>query len=163
LIPFLQILSIIITDTGFSTSTAGLIIALNPILQIVAMLVNGKMIDNPKISEKLMMAIGFILSALTLLCYAGGTMTSNIVFFIFGQIFLGFGWGCIYTGAVKYIINRAPKDRAFYMGIWITDLQIAKIISYQAFAFLWLVFSYTLVLPFAAIFPIIGFILVFWL
>ena len=163
LIPFLQILSILITDTGFSIGAAGFIIALNPILQIIAMIINGRMIDNPKISEKLMMAIGFILSALTLLCYAGGATTGNILLFIVGQIFLGFGWGCIYTGAVKYIINRAPRDRAFYMGVWITDLQIAKIISYQVFAFLWIIFSYTSVLPFAAIFPLIGLILVYWL
>ena len=44
LIPFLQILSNIITDTGFSISTAGIIIALNPILQIIAMLINGRII-----------------------------------------------------------------------------------------------------------------------
>lgn len=163
LIAFLQILSIIIIDAGFSIGTAGLIIALNPILQIVAMLINGRIVDNPKISEKIMMAIGFILSALTLFCYAGGVNTGNILFFILGQICLGFAWGCIYTGAVKYIINCAPMDRAFYMGVWITDLQIAKIISYQAFAFLWIIFSYTSVLPFAAIFPLIGLILVYWL
>lgn len=163
LIPFLQILSIIIGDAGFSIGTAGFIIALNPILQIIAMVINGRIIDNPKISEKIMLAIGFILSALTLLCYAEGATTGNITFFILGQICLGFGWSCIYTGAAKYIINHAPMDRAFYMGVWITDLQIAKIISYQVFAFLWIIFSYTSVLPFAAIFPLIGLILVFWL
>ena len=163
LIPFLQILSIIIGDAGFSIGTAGFIIALNPILQIIAMVINGRIIDNPKISEKIMLAIGFILSTLTLLCYARGANTGNITFFILGQICLGFGWSCIYTGAVKYIINHAPMDRAFYMGVWITDLQIAKIISYQVFAFLWIIFSYTSVLPFAAIFPLIGLILVYWL
>ena len=110
-----------------------------------------------------MLAVGFILSPLTLLCYAGGSATGNIFIFVLGQICLGFGWGCIYTGAVKYIINRAPMDRAFYMGVWMTDLQVAKIISYQVFAFLWFVFSPTLVLPYAAIFPLIGFVLVFWL
>jgi MFS family permease len=163
LIPFLQIISIIIKEAGFSIGTTGFIIALNPIMQIVGMIINGRIIDNPKVSEKIMLGIGFILSALTLLCYTGGSITGNIAFFILGQVLLGFGWGCIYTGAVKYIMNRAPLDRAFYMGIWITDLQIAKIISYQAFAFLWLVFSYTLTLPFAAIFPILGLILVYWL
>lgn len=163
LIPFVQILINIITDTGFSTSTAGIIIALNPILQIIAMVINGRLVDNPKISEKILMAIGFILSALTLLCYAGGSATGNLFIFILGQILLGFGWSCIYTGAVKYIINRAPMDRAFYMGLWVTDIQVAKIISYQVFAFLWILFSYTLTLPLAAIFPLIGFILVYWL
>jgi MFS family permease len=163
LIPFLQILSIIIKEAGFSIGTTGFIIALNPIMQIVGMIINGRIIDNPKVSEKIMLGVGFILSALTLLCYTGGSLTGNIAFFILGQVLLGFGWGCIYTGAVKYIVNRAPLDRAFYMGIWITDLQIAKIISYQAFAFLWLVFSYTLTLPFAAIFPVLGLILVYWL
>jgi len=123
----------------------------------------GRVVDNPKISEKLMLAVGFSLSALTLTCYAGGSATGNITFFIIAQLFLGFGWGCIYTGAVKYIVNRAPLDRAFYMGIWITDLQVAKISSYLVFAFLWFIFSPTLVLPYAAIIPLIGVVLTYWL
>ncbi len=165
LIPFLQIISILLTDAGISEGMAGIIIALNPILQIVAMIINGRLIDNPRISERLMLAVGFILSALTLLFYAGGTATGSIGLFIMGQICLGFGWGFIYTGAVKYIVNRAPQDRAFYMGIWITDLQIAKISSYIIFAFLWEVvaLSPTFVLPFAVIGPLIGLVLVFWL
>lgn len=165
LIPILQIIILILEDAEISIGLAGFVIALNPILQIVAMVIMGRLIDNPKISEKLLLAVGFILSALTLFCYAGGSARSNITFFIMGQICLGFGWGCIYTGAVKYIVNQAPLDRAFYMGIWITDLQIAKIISYQVFAFLWIIvsYSYASVLPFAAIFPLIGLILVYWL
>ena len=165
LIPILQIIILILEDANISIGLAGFVIALNPILQIVAMVIMGRLIDNPKISEKLLLAVGFILSALTLFCYTGDSATSNITFFIMGQICLGFAWGCIYTGAVKYIINRAPLDRAFYMGIWITDLQVAKIISYQVFAFLWIIvsYSYASVLPFAAIFPLIGLILVYWL
>ncbi len=166
LIPFLQIISIILTDSGIPIGLAGVVIALNPIFQVVAMVINGRIIDNPKISEKILLAVGFILSALTLLCYAGGIATGNIILFILGQLCLGFAWGCIYTGAAKYIVNRAPMDRAFYMGIWITDLQIAKIISFQVFAFLWIVVfndSAALSLPFAAIFPLIGLVLVYWL
>ncbi|MFW9880448.1 MAG: MFS transporter [Candidatus Thorarchaeota archaeon] len=162
-IPFLQIISLILIDAGIPIGLAGVVIALNPILQVLAMVIMGRAVDNPKISEKIMLAVGFILSSLTLLCYAVGSAIGNIPFFILGQICLGFGWGCIYTGAVKYIINRAPLDRAFYMGIWITDLQVAKIISYQVFAFLWLIFSPTLVLPYAALIPLIGVVLAFWL
>jgi len=145
LIPFLQIISIILTDSGIPIGLAGVVIALNPIFQVVAMVINGRIIDNPKISEKILLAVGFILST---------------------QLCLGFAWGCIYTGAAKYIVNRAPMDRAFYMGIWITDLQIAKIISFQVFAFLWIVVfndSAALSLPFAAIFPLIGLVLVYLL
>ena len=165
LIPILQIIILILDDAEISIGLAGFVVALNPILQIVAMVIMGRLIDNPKISEKLLLAVGFILSALTLFCYAGGSATRDITFFIMGQICLGFSWGCIYTGATKYIVNRAPLDRAFYMGIWITDLQVAKIISYQVFAFLWIIvsYSYASVLPFAAIFPLIGLILVYWL
>jgi MFS family permease len=166
LIPFLQIISLLLTGAGIPIGLAGVVIALNPMLQVVAMVINGRIIDNPNISEKILLAFGFILSALTLFCYTGGSATGNIFLFILGQICLGFGWGCIYTGAVKYIVNRAPRDRAFYMGIWITDLQIAKIISYQVFAFLWIIFfnnSPALSLPYAAIFPLIGLVLVYWL
>lgn len=163
LIPFLQILSIILIDTGVSVELAGIIIAINPIFQVVAMVVNGRLIDRPKISERMMLVVGFGLSSLTLLFYAGGSSTGNILFFIFGQICLGFSWGCIYTGALKYIVNRAPMDRAYYMGIWMGNLQVAKIISYQVFAFLWIIYSPALVLPFAAIIPLFGLLLIFWL
>ena len=142
---------------------AGIIIALNPIFQIIAMIVNGRIIDYPKISERMLLAVGFVLSALTLICYAIGSNKGSIFIFILGQVCLGFAWGCIYTGSNKYIVNRAPMDRAFYTGIWITNLQVAKIISYQVFAFLWIIFSPVAVLPYAILFPIIGFILVFWL
>ena len=164
LIPFLQIISIILTDAGIPIGLAGVIIALNPIFQVVAMVINGRIIDNPKISEKIMLVVGFILSALTLFCYAGGSATGNITLFILGQLCLGFAWGCIYTGAVKYIVNRAPNDIAFYMGIWITDLQIAKIISFQIFTFIWInLFTPAMTLPFAALIPLIGLVLVYWL
>ena len=125
----------------------------------------GRLVDNPKISEKRMLAVGFFLSTLTLLSYVGGSVTSNITFFILGQVCLGFSWGCIYTGAVKYIVNRAPLDRAFYMGIWITDLQIAKIIAYQVLALILFIFAPitpALVLPFAALIPLIAVLLTSW-
>ncbi len=163
LIAFLQIISILLIDAGISVELAGIVIAINPISQIVAMVINGRFIDKPKISERLMLAVGFVLSSLTLLCYAGGSVTGNIIFFIVGQICLGFAWGCIYTGALKYIVNRAPIDRAFYMGIWIGNLQVAKIFSYQIFAFLWIIYSPVLMLPFAALIPLLGVLLIFWL
>ncbi|MFX1453907.1 MAG: MFS transporter [Promethearchaeota archaeon] len=166
LIPFLQIISLILIGAGIPVGLAGVVIALNPILQVLAMVINGRIIDNPKVSEKYMLAVGFILSALTLFCYTGGVVTGSIVYFVLGQISLGFGWGCIYTGAMKYIVNRAPLDRAFYMGIWITDLQVAKIISYQVFAVLWIIIfnnSPELSLPYAAVFPLIGLLLTYWL
>ncbi len=163
IIPFIQIISLLLTDAGIPIGQIGFVIAINPILQVVAMIVNGRMIDNPKISVKLMLAVGFILSSLTLLFYSLGSATGSIIYFILGQICLGFAWGSIYTGALKYIVNRAPMDRALYMGIWITNLQIAKITSYQIFAFLWIIFSPALVLPFAILIPLIGLILVYWL
>ncbi|MFX1344791.1 MAG: MFS transporter [Promethearchaeota archaeon] len=165
-IAFLQILSLILYDADISIGLTGVAIALNPILQILAMVIMGRLIDNPKISEKLMLAVGFTLSALTLFAYSGGSVTKNITFFILGQVCLGFSWGCIYTGALKYIMNRAPLDRAFYMGVWVTDLQVAKIIAYQILAFL-LIILYPIpassLLPYAALIPLIAVILTFWL
>ena len=162
-IPFIQIISLLLLRAEIPVELWGIIIALNPILQAVAMVINGRLVDNPKISEKLLLAVGFVLSTLTLLCYGMGSATSLIIYFILGQISLGFAWGCIYTGAVKYIVNRAPMDRAFYMGIWIADLQVAKITSYLIFTFIWVIFSPPLTLPFAALIPLIGLVLVYWL
>ncbi len=162
-IPFIQIISLLLKGAGISAELWGIIIALNPILQVIAMIINGRLVDNPKISEKMMLAVGFVLSALTLLCYGMGSATGLIIYFILGQISLGFAWGCIYTGAVKYIVNHAPMDRAFYMGIWITDLQVAKITSYLIFTFIWIIYSPALTLPFAMFIPLIGLVLVYWL
>ncbi|MHA1986349.1 MAG: MFS transporter [Promethearchaeota archaeon] len=165
-IPFIQIIYLLLTDSGIPVELTGIVIALNPISQVVAMIINGRFIDNPKISEKLMLAIGFILSSLTLLCYYLGSASGLIIYFILGQISLGFAWGCIYTGAMKYIVNRAPLDRAFYTGIWMADLQIAKILSYQVSAFIWIIIFPILpaaTLPFAMLIPLIGLVLVHWL
>ncbi len=163
-IAFLQMLSILlIEDAGMPIPVAGVLIALNPLFQVVAMIVNGKVIDNPRISERTMLGSGFVLSALTLFCYAGGFATGSIVLFVIGQVSLGFSWGCVYTGGFKYIVNRAPQDRAFYMGIWITNLQVAKISSYLVFAFLWITFTPIGILPYAALIPLVGLVIVFWL
>jgi MFS family permease len=162
-IPFIQIISLLLDGAGIPVELWGIIIALNPILQVVAMVITGRIVDNPKFSEKILLAVGFILSSLTLLCYGMGSATGLISYFILGQISLGFAWGCIYTGAVKYIINRAPMDRAFYLGIWITDLQVAKITSYLIFTFIWVIYSPALTLPFAMFIPLVGLVLVYWL
>jgi len=164
LIAFLQILSILLeNEAGIPIAVIGVIIALNPLFQVFAMIVNGRLIDNPRISERMLLGLGFVLSTLTLFCYTGGFATDSIALFVIGQVCLGFSWGCVYTGGFKYIVNRAPQDRAFYMGIWITNLQIAKIISYQVFAFFWIFFSPVMVLPYAAFIPLIGLVIVFWL
>ncbi len=163
-IPFIQIISLLLFTAGIPDELSGIVIALNPILQVVAMVICGRIVDNPKISEKLMLAIGFVLSTLALGCYGLGTSTGLIAYFILGQVSLGFSWGFISTGAVKYIVNHAPMDRAFYMGIWMTDLQIAKITSYQIFTFIWIsLFTPTMTLPFVALIPLIGLIFVYWL
>ncbi|MFW9825143.1 MAG: MFS transporter [Candidatus Thorarchaeota archaeon] len=163
LIPFIQMIGILLKTAEIPPGLAGIVIALNPIFQAIAMVIMGRLIDNPKISERVMLAVGFGLSALTLTLYAVGMVTGSIFTFVSAQVCLGFSWGCISTGAVKYIVNKAPNDRAFYMGIWMTDLQIAKISSYLAFTFLWLVFTPAMVLPYVVISPIIGIILVLWL
>ena len=161
LIAILQILTLLLTDAGLPIALAGVIIALNPLFQVVAMIVNGRFIDNPRISERLMLGIGFILSTITLFLYTGGSATGSIALFVLGQVCLGFSWGCVYTGALKYIVNRAPQDRAFYMGIWITNLQVAKISSYLVFAFLCITFTPIGILPYVALIPLVGLVIVF--
>jgi MFS family permease len=163
LIPFIQMIGILLFTAGIPIELSGIIIALNPILQAIAMIIMGRIIDKPRISERIMLAVGFGLSAFTLILYAVGMATGSIITFIIAQVSLGFSWGCIYTGAVKYIVNRAPRNRAFYMGMWLTDLQVAKIISYLAFTFLWAITTPAMVLPYAVIAPIIGIFLVLWL
>ncbi|MFX1325673.1 MAG: MFS transporter, partial [Promethearchaeota archaeon] len=163
LIPFIQMIGILLKTAEILPGLVGIVIALNPIFQAIAMVIMGRLIDKPKISERVMLAVGFGLSALTLTLYAVGMVTGSIFSFVSAQVSLGFSWGCISTGAIKYIVNRAPRDRAFYMGIWMTDLQIAKITSYLAFTFLWLIYTPAMVLPFVIIAPIIGIILVRWL
>ncbi|MHA1932503.1 MAG: MFS transporter, partial [Promethearchaeota archaeon] len=79
-IPFIQIISLLLFTAGIPDELAGIIIALNPIMQVLAMVISGRIIDNSKISEKLMLAIGFVLSTLTLLCYAMGSSTGLIIY-----------------------------------------------------------------------------------
>lgn len=166
LIPIMQIISIILTDAMVPDDLIGIIIAINPISQIIAMIVVGRIIDNPKITEKIILAIGYGLSSIVLMAYFGGVVTEMIGFFVVAQICLGVAWGFIFTGANKYIVNRAHKDRAQYLGKFTFTLQFSKILAYIGFGFfLWRIEGIIpqMFLPYLAIIPLIGIILVYWL
>ncbi len=160
-IPFLQIFALILLDAGIDPSLIGIIVAINPLTQVLSMVLMGRLIDKAWITESLMMAIGFFLSGITLICYMTGFIYSSLLIFILGQVVLAFGWGCIQTGSSKYIINKAPDERAKYLGIFFTSMQLAKIGALLLFSYLIFFVSYQTILPFAAILPVIAALIIF--
>ncbi|MHA1193598.1 MAG: MFS transporter [Promethearchaeota archaeon] len=162
-LPFLQILALILLDAEINPLLIGIIVAINPLFQIFTMFVLGRLIDKAKITERLILSIGFSLTSISLILYMMGQLYSSALFFIIGQINLAFAWGCIQTGANKYIVNKVPRERAKFLGYFLTSMQVAKIISYLIFALLLAFFSYQLMFPFAALIPLIAAILVFQL
>jgi MFS family permease len=160
-LPFLQIIALILFDAGIDPSLIGIIVAINPLVQVLAMVLMGRLIDKARITEKLMMAVGFFIAAITLICYMTGLIFSSLPIFIIGQIFIAFSWACIQTGSNKYIVNRVPRERAKYTGYFFTSMQIAKIIGLLLFSYLISYLSYQMILPFAAILPLIAAIIIF--
>ncbi|MHA1731566.1 MAG: MFS transporter [Promethearchaeota archaeon] len=160
LIVFLQILAIMLSDAGIPTGLAGLIVALNPIGQVLSMYTMGRLVDSPMVSEKAMIMGGFALTAITLLFFTAGVFTRSPAPFIAGQICLAFAWGCINTGGTKYIVNRTSVEtRARFLGYKDASLQGSKLLAYQFYAFLWLFFTYQQVLPYAFLFPLAALLL----
>ncbi|GAB4318958.1 MAG: MFS transporter [Promethearchaeota archaeon] len=164
LIVHLQILVVILADAGISPSVAGTIVALNPLGQVVGMVLVGRLVDHPRVSEKATMGVGYLLSAATLASYALGVSAKTAWPFVAGQLFLSFGYACIATGANKYISNRTtPVDRARHMGYRDAAFQGSKLVAYPAFAALWTTYAYAQVLPFAVAFPLAAAVLVVFL
>ncbi|MHA1671922.1 MAG: MFS transporter [Promethearchaeota archaeon] len=162
-LPFLQIIALILLDAEIDPSIIGIIIAINPLCQILTMFLLGRLIDKSKVTERLILSTGFSLTSISLMLYMIGQFFSSPLIFILGQINLALAWGCIQTGANKYIINKAPRERAKYLGYFLTSMQVAKIISYLIFAGLLVFFSYQIMFPFAMLIPLIAAIIVFWL
>ncbi|MHA1456366.1 MAG: MFS transporter [Promethearchaeota archaeon] len=162
-LPFLQILALILLDAEIDPSIIGVIVAINPLFQILTMFLLGRLIDRAKVTVRLILATGFFLTSISLILYMIGQFFSSPLIFILGQINLAFAWGCIQTGTNKYIVNKAPRERAKYLGHFLTSMQVAKIISYLIFTVLLIFFSYQLMFPFAALIPLLAAILVFQL
>lgn len=154
LIPILQILVLIIADAGIPPGFSGIIIALNPIGQIAAMHVMGRVIDKPRVSERHVIATGFALTAGTLTLYAIGARAGSPGAFVAAQLCLALAWGCIQTGSYAYVVNRAPEARAKYMGHRDAVLQSAKLSALQVYALVFLAVPYVAVLPFTVFFPL---------
>ncbi len=95
---------IYLSQLGADKFHIGLIYAINPLFQFIFM------VYLDRFDSSSLIATGILSSALTFLGYALSSRWQTILFF---QILLGFSWGSLYLGSLKYLlINNIEKSTA---------------------------------------------------
>jgi len=90
---------------GIPAGTMGIVNAVNPIIQILGMLLFGRLAD--RIGRKPIFSLGFGLSALVPVVYALSQSGWEIAL---GYMTLGIAFSSLYTGSAAYIGDRIPAE-----------------------------------------------------
>ena len=91
---------------GISTGSMGLLNALNPTMQIVAMLIFGRLAD--RIGRRRVFLLGFLLSTVVMVLYA---VSRNAAGLAAAFSTLGIAFPALYVGSTAYIGDRVPLEK----------------------------------------------------
>ena len=91
---------------GISTGSMGLLNALNPTMQIVAMLIFGRLAD--RIGRRRVFLLGFLLSTVVMVLYA---VSRNAAGLAAAFSTLGFAFPALYIGSTAYIGDLVPLEK----------------------------------------------------
>ncbi|MBD3185277.1 hypothetical protein GF325_00500 [Candidatus Bathyarchaeota archaeon] len=115
LITTLSLLAIVLAVLGVESGFAGIIISLNPVLQIVGMFTGVILVG--KVKPLKLFAFGIFLSAIVISCYILGDSFQVPGLLATGQACLGFAWSFLIIGFEEYIIRNVDwNKRANYVG-----------------------------------------------
>ncbi len=103
---------------GANFKILGILYALNPVVQTIAMLIISR-IDARSV---LLIRWGIVFSLITFLIYAIST-TYHTIFV--GQLTLGVGWACLYLGSLLYLLNR-NVEKATSTGLLGSTISMAQ-------------------------------------
>ena len=118
---------IYLSTMGANEIDISLIQLLNPITSSIIM---SRFTD--KLDSKLMFNLGLIFTSLT---FIGYLLASNWILILPVQIVLGFSWGFLYVGTLRYAIESTDFDKSTISG-WINSIQSISAILGAGFAFL---------------------------
>ena len=144
-----------LSSLGFNLFQIGIVQATNALTQFFVMFF---LIDHLK--DESSFVIGLFLSGITFISFL---LTNNFYLFLGTQILLGFSWGMIYAGGVKYVTERNPiTERSTASGFLGSTIAMAGLIGpLYAFAFLNIIgneYIYIALIVFAIISSFLSFI-----
>lgn len=155
--PIMAIIALIMISYLSSGSEVGFLIGINFFLQFFLMLLAGKIITSKNI--KFFMAMGYVLSAITIFGYV--IATSFLMYFFF-QIIFAFSYSMHWAATIVYIAqNTTPKNKGQIMGYAYASVFSG---SFVGGLFFTLILSYNLgyyiAMSIMIIFPLISVIII---
>lgn len=94
---------------GFDSQTAGMILLVAPIFQVVLAPIAGKLSD--KYIPQVFAAIGMVLGTISLILFSFLNESSSLMFLIVGMVFFGIGFGLFSPPNTNVIMSSVPpKD-----------------------------------------------------
>ena len=137
----------------------GLIITLFTISAAISRPFSGKLADT--IGRKKVIYLGIICSFFVMLIYP---FSYSVLFFLILRFLHGFSAGFAPTGATALLTDLIPeKSRGHAMGIWGTFISLGIGVGQTLGSWIYLSFGFTILFLIGALFPLIAFILVFWI
>jgi MFS family permease len=111
------IFPVYLSDLGASRFWVGAVYAINPLGQFVFM----NLVE--RASEKLLIALGFILSVLVFVAFGVATDFRQVVPI---QVFLALSWSCLYLGSLKELMRVNP-ERSTAAGMFQSVVSLAAV------------------------------------
>ncbi|MFX1587335.1 MAG: MFS transporter [Promethearchaeota archaeon] len=110
--PVMAILAIIMAFHLTNDTQVGFLIGINPLLQFFLMILIGRFINDK--NQKIIMIVGYLLSAVTLFGYV---ISIDFYGFLFYQISASFSYAMFWNATQIYIAQRTtPKNKGKYVG-----------------------------------------------
>ena len=155
--PVMAILAILMRDLLINATQIGILIGFNPLLQFFLMILIGKLIKDK--SQKIIMIIGYILSAITLFGYI---VSFDFNGFLFYQILASFSYAMFWNATQIYIAQRTtPKNKGKYVGYANSSFFLGSFIGGLLFSFLSFNSDFYFAMWFMVIFPATSALIIF--
>ena len=156
--PVMAILAILMIPLLGNATQIGFLIGFNPLLQFFLMILIGKLIKDK--NQKIIMIIGYLLSAITLFGYI---VSFDFNGFLFYQILASFSYAMFWNATQIYIAQRTtPKNKGKYVGYANSSFFLGSFIGGLFYSSLLLINSnYYMAMWFMIIFPALSALIIF--
>lgn len=130
--PIISVLAILMAFHITSNTEIGFLIGINPLVQVVLTLIIGRLINKKNL--KIIMIIGYLLSALTVFGYL---ISIDFFGFLFNQVIISFSFAMFWNASVIYIAQKTtPINKGKYIGYANSSFYLGSFIGALFFSLL---------------------------
>ncbi|MBN2153335.1 MAG: MFS transporter [Candidatus Lokiarchaeota archaeon] len=162
LITALSIIAIVLDDMHLDAAMSGIIISLNPVVQIAGMALAAACIARLRVKPLHLYAAGLACSTIVVLCYALGEGMASAPLVAVGQAAIGIAWPFMIVGFEEYIIRNVDwYKRANYVSYREVFMNLGKVAGQFTYfvSFELLALSRQFIFTALVFFPLAGFML----